>query len=712
MQIILQAEAGECGLACLAMVLSAHGPPQRLADLRQRFSTSLKGATLRQVMSMAASLGLTSRPLRVELDGLESLALPCILHWDLNHFVVLKKLRAGKATILDPAVGEKRLAFAELSRHFTGVALELSPTTRFQQAAPAPRIRLRQLTGPVQGLARALWTLFALALALECFAIVAPLYNQLVVDQAVASHDTDLLALLLAGFGFLILVQAGLCWARSWMAMVLGQTLGLQWATGVFTHLMRLPIDWFEKRHLGDIVARFGSVHTIQQAVTTAFIEALLDGIMALAALGMMLLYSAQLTLVVAAAMLVYGAVRWLSYSALHTTAAERVAAAARESTHFLETLRAMTPLKLFGRADERRAQWQNLFVEVQNRDVRSARIEIACTTANALIRGAENLLVFWLAAHAILAPASGQEPAFTLGMLFAFAAYKLQFTTRVSALIDYAVRLRMLGLHAERLADIALAPPENDTAAGDAAEDDLAGLEPSLALRGVSFRYGPDEPWILRDVDLQVRAGECLALIGPSGAGKTTLLKILLGVLKPTHGEVLYGGVPVGRLGLANVRRRIGTVMQDDVLLTGSLADNIGFFDPEPRQERIEACARLAQLHEDITAMPMGYRTIVGDLGAGLSGGQKQRLLLARALYRRPGILALDEATSHLDLANERAIAQVLKRLRLTRLVIAHRPETIAGAQRVVQVRDGHVTEVVSARSPAWPEAPPSWAA
>jgi len=259
-----------------------------------------------------------------------------------------------------------------------------------------------------------------------------------------------------------------------------------------------------------------------------------------------------------------------------------------------------------------------------------------------------------------------------------------------VSALIDYAVELRMLGLHAERLADIALEPPEPDQAPAS----DLAHLDASLELRDVSFRHGDGEPWILRHANLVVPAGQSVAITGPSGAGKTTLMKLLLGLLEPVEGEVRFGGMPMRQLGLKNVRAQIGTVMQEDALLTGSLADNIAFFDSRPDLARVQACAALALVHEDICRMPMGYQTLVGDLGSGLSGGQKQRLLLARALYRGPRILALDEATSHLDVERERAVAANLAQLPVTRLLIAHRPDTIAGAERVLVLEGGRLDE------------------
>lgn len=686
--LILQSEASECGLASIAMVASAHGLRVDLAELRRRFPISLKGANLRQLVHHAAALGFSSRPLRLDIEELGQLATPSILHWDLNHFVVLAKLTRKGALVLDPAVGKRHLSTAEISRHFTGVALELAPNADFKKQDAPPRVSLRQLTGSVVGLKRSLAQIFAVAAVLEMFAIVAPLMNQLVVDDVLTSGDRPLLTVIVLGFSLLLIVQTLLALARSWMVMVLGQTLSLQWMGNVFAHLVRLPTSYFEKRHLGDITSRFGAVNAIQRTLTTAAIEAILDGLMAVAALVMMLLFAPALAGIVMAAVVAYGLLRWAMYAPLRDAAAERLVLAAKENTHFLETLRAITPLKLFGREEERRARWQNLVVDVQNRDVRTAKLGIAFGTANTAIFGLENLLVFWVGSTLILDGQVGGTSSFTVGMLFAFIAYKGQFTGRVSALINYAVELKMLGLHSERLADIALEPPERDALP----ESDLAHLAPSIELRNVSFRYAEGEPWVLKGVNFKVEAGESVAITGASGAGKTTLLKIALGLLKPTEGEVLYGGQRIQQIGVQNYRRHVGTVMQDDVLMTGSLADNIAFFDVAVNQERVQGCAAVAQLHDDIVKMPMGYQTLVGDLGIGLSGGQKQRLLLARALYKEPKVLALDEATSHLDLIRERAVADVLDNMTLTRLVVAHRPETISSYQYVVQLLDGQL--------------------
>ena len=585
------------------MVAAFHGQHWQLADLRRRFPQSGKGANLKQLMAYASALGFAGRPLRLEPPDLGKLKRPCILHWDMNHFVVLKQVHGQRAiTVLDPAVGQRKLSMAEVSRHFTGVALELAPNADFKPEKTAPRVSLGQLTGKVAGLGPSLLTIGAVALALELFALAAPLLNQWVVDDAIVSQDRELLQVLMLGFGLLLLIQTTLGLARSWMVMLLGQSLSLQWLGNVFAHLVRLPTAYFEQRHLGDVVSRFGAVREIQRTLTTSAVEAVLDGIMAVAAWVMMGLYSLQLSVVVTVAVGAYGLLRWAAWAPLRNASAERLVLAAKEQTHFLETLRAIQPLKLFSREEERRSRWQNLLVDVQNRDVRTAKLSMLFSTGNTFIFGLENLVTLYLGAGLVMKVSNGGE-LFTIGMLFAFLSYKAQFTGRVAKLIDFVAEFKMLSLHAERLADIALEAPEKDSAPAH----DLSHLNPEIELRDVSFRYGEGEPWILRNANFRVGVSENVAITGASGAGKTTLLKIALGLLQPVEGEVLYGGQPLKQIGLQNFRAQIGTVMQDDVLLSGSLADNIAFFDAEADLQRVQTCAQLAQLHEDIARMPMG---------------------------------------------------------------------------------------------------------
>lgn len=679
MKLILQSEVAECGLACLAMVSDAYGLRLDLSDLRRRFSVSLKGATLTVLIRHAEALNFSARPLRLELDSLRQLRLPAILHWDLNHFVVLKAFKGGKAVLLDPAVGERHMGMEVVSKHFTGVALELTPTTQFQPADERKPLRLQNLTDKVVGLRRALVQVFLLALALEVFALAAPLFNQFVIDEVILTADHGLLLVLAVGFGLLLTTQTCIGVLRSWILMRLGIDIRLQWTVSLFTHLLRLPPSFFEKRHLGDIVSRFDSIKELQNTLTTAIVSAILDGLMAILALGVMMAYSLLLTSIVLVATIAYGILRWTFYRPLRDASQERLVLAAKENTYFLETLRAVVPIKLAAFEVERRAHWQNLLIDVFNRDVKTQKLDILFTTASTYITGASALIFFTLGARQVM------DNALTMGMLMAFTSYAGTFSGRVNALIGYIIDLKMLGLHAERVADIALELPESTPGV----ETDISRLAPRIEVRNLSFRYAEGEPWVLKDVNFVIEAGESVAIVGPSGCGKTTLLKILLGLLAPTEGEVLLDGVPVRRLGLQAYRSMVGAVLQDDALMTGSLEENIAFFDNHTNQERISDCAKLAAIHDEIQQMPMGYQTLVGDMGNTLSGGQKQRVLLARALYRNPRLLMLDEATSHLDIFNEQRIVKALAELKLTRIVVAHRKETIDGAGRIIALGD-----------------------
>jgi ATP-binding cassette subfamily B protein RaxB len=681
--VLLQTEAAECGLACLAMVASYWGHRIDLAGMRRRFSVSLKGATLKSLIAMAKALGLQSRPLKLELEHLKDLSLPCLLHWDMNHFVVLKAIKRGTAIIHDPAVGERRLPIADVSRHFTGVALELTPASGFQPADERQRFTLRSLMGRVVGLKRGLAQLLVLGVSLQVCALIAPFYMQWVIDEAVVAADRDLVTVLGLGFLLLVIMQAAMGAMRSWITSVLATNLNVQWLSNAFAHLMRLPLPYFEKRHLGDIVSRFGSIQTIQRTLTAQFVEGVIDGLLVVGTLTVMLLYSGQLTAVASAAVVVYALLRWAIFHSLKEASAEQIVHAARQQTHFLESARGVQSLRLFNRTEERRIGWMNALVDQFNAELRVARLSISYQTANTLLFGVERVAVIWLAALAVL------DTKFSVGMLFAFISYKDQFSQRVASLVDKLFELRMLRLHGERVADILHAEPEQTR---EEIEVDASRITPAIEVRNVSFRYADGEPYVLKGLNLGIPAGQCLAITGASGCGKTTLVKLLLGLLEPIEGEILVGGVKLSQLGLSNYRQMVGSVMQEDHLFSGSIADNISFFDPAPNPQRIEACAKQAAIHGEIVAMPMGYNTLVGDIGTGLSGGQRQRILLARALYRSPRILVLDEATSHLDIWNEQQVNQAIRQVPLTRIIVAHRPETIGMAQRVVVLQGGVV--------------------
>lgn len=679
--VMLQTEAAECGLASVAMVAAFHGYQSDLLTLRQRFPTSLKGMTLADMVRIADSLCLSSRALRLELDEMGQLKLPCILHWNLNHFVVLAKVEKGGIVIHDPATGRLHVKWEEVSRSFTGIALELNPTAQFRKAEVKQQVPLRSLLSGLSGLRHTVLQIFLLALVLELLAIVSPLFTQWMVDGVLLSADRDMLKVLVAGSLLVVISQVAVSALRSWAVLNLSTAMGLQWMNRVFSHLLRLPVAYFEKRFIGDVASRFQGVATIQQTLTSYFIEAILDGLLAVGTLVLMLIYSPVLTLIAIAGLGVYGLLRWAWYGYLKEITEKQLVIGARQESHFLETLRGIQAIKLFQRQGERRSAWLNLLVEQTNTAVQAEKVGIAYRISNTLLVGLEQAAVLWFGASLVL------DNVFSVGMYMAFASYSAQFSSRMVSLIDKAVSLRMLRLQTERLADIVLTEPEPLPSLAVALP-----TESSIEFRNVSFRYAENEAWVCRHLSFRVEPGESVALVGPSGCGKTTMLKLILGIFTPEEGDILIGGVSSKQLGPHGIRELCACVMQDDHLFAGSLADNIAFFDPKPDRQRIEACARLAAIHDTISTMPMGYQTLAGDMGTTLSGGQKQRVLLARALYKTPSILLLDEATSHLDTGLERQVNDAVSALSLTRLIVAHRPETIASADRVVLLGEGPV--------------------
>ena len=672
--VILQTEASECALACLGMVAGYHGHHVDLLELRKTHAISLKGVALGDLIRIAHTLSLSCRPVKADMDTLRHLRLPCVLHWDFTHFVVLKHVGKRHLVIHDPALGVCKVPLEAVTRHFTGVALELWPAETFRPRAPAPAIGIRQLMGNVTGLRRSLAQIVALAITLELFALASPLLLQWVVDEVVVSADRDLLLTLGIGFALLLVLQQMIVAVRGWAVVYASSVLNVQWRTNLFSHLVSLPVQYFEKRQLGDVMSRFGATDKINQVLTHSFLEALVDGLMSVITLGMMFMYSSLLGGIAVAAMGLYALARWIWYGPLQRANEDQIVRSAKQDSHLLETVRGVKTIKLFGRQDERRAAWTNLFVNKTNAEISIQRLEMSYRLLNGLMAGFEHILIICLGAKLVL------DGHFTVGALIAFNAYKSQFDSRITSLIDKMFEARMLGLQAARLADIVC---EDAEPGGSGAPVD--GDDATIHIRQMSFRYAPHEPAVLEEVDLTIGAGESVAITGPSGCGKSTLVNLLLGILPPSSGQITVGGYDTQGPQVQTLRAIVGTVLQDDVLFAGTIEDNICFFDAKPDPAWIRQCAGMAAIHDEIAAMPMGYASLVGDMGTILSGGQKQRILLARAFYKRPRILLLDEATSHLDTTREAQVNEAISALNITRVFVAHRAETIATAKRVI---------------------------
>lgn len=676
--VIHQTETAECGLACLAMICGYFGKNIDLISLRRKFNLSARGANLAGINGIAEQLGMVTRALSLELDELGALKMPCILHWDFSHFVVLVSVKRNRYVLHDPARGRRYLGREEMSRYFTGIALEVWPGSEFQAETQQTRISLRSLINSIYGIKRTLAKIFCLSVVIEAINLVMPVGTQLVMDHAIPAGDRGLLTLISAGLMFFILLRAAVSMLRAWSSLVMSTLINVQWQSGLFDHLLRLPLAFFERRKLGDIQSRFDSLDTLRATFTTSVIGFIMDSIMVVGVFVMMLLYGGYLTWIVLCFTTIYIFIRLVTYGNYRQISEECLVREARAASYFMETLYGIATVKIQGMVGIRGAYWLNMKIDAINSGIKLTRMDLLFGGINTFVTACDQVVILWLGAGLVI------DNQMTIGMFVAFSSFRGQFSERVTSLTSFLLQLKIMSLHNERIADIALHEKKEKKPEIEI----VAHMGPiSLETNDLSYRYDSQSAPIFSALSLSVAPGESVAITGASGAGKTTLMKVLCGLFEPDSGRVLINGIDIRQMGINNYHRMIACVMQDDRLFSGSIRENICGFAEEMDEEWMVECARASHIHDVIMNMPMGYETLIGELGEGLSGGQKQRIFIARALYRKPGILFMDEATSALDSESEHFVNVAIKNMNITRVIIAHRETTLKTVDRVISI-------------------------
>lgn len=683
---VRQTEAAECGLACLAIICARLGADVGLSEIRSRYPASSRGMTARDIIEVANGLDLTARAVRCEIEELSQLAVPAILHWKMNHFVVLLCVRRRSVVVQDPAGGVRRMAFSEVNKLFTGVAIEVAKSPRFKKRKERSPLNLASLITWSPATWAGLAQILILSVLIQVYVVASPFYLRLAIDEAALKGDLSLLALLATGFAMFAVFNAGAAALRALALQKQSALLGWDMTRRIFHHMLSLPLQWFQRRRLADTMTRFESVEPIRNLVANGLVGSIIDGVLSVVTLIMMFIFAWPLAVISIAGFAIYLALRLALLPILLRFSAEALAASIAEQGKRIENLRAIQTIKVMGAEGEKEADWANRYAEMIRSVQRTAILGITTSCAQTLL---DSLVMIATIYFGVISIIDGQ---LTIGGLYAFMAYRTQFAGRAQNLLDQFIAWRLMDIHSERLADIALTAPEPGLDVAGLSSRPMAG---QITLRGLAFRYSPQDRLVFSGLNAVIRQGEFVALVGPSGVGKSTLLKLIAGLYPASAGEVVIDGLSLQSWGPRAVRRNLGVVMQDDELLAGTIADNVTFFAEEADPKRIWECLRLAAMDGDVEEMPMGLETFVGDMGSALSGGQKQRVLLARALYKNPKVLLLDEATSHLDLEREMSINAALRALKMTRIIIAHRPETVAAAERILLVTPGGLMEV-----------------
>lgn len=672
--VILQQERSECGLACLAMIAAYFGRDSDLCSLRKESGLSANGASFQDLLGVAGRLHLIARPVRLSLSDLPCLELPAVLHWRMNHFVVLVRVTRRRFIIHDPATGRRTVDLAEFDQSFTGVALEIKRGRKFQPYKDRKRTTFATYVGSFRHLYRYIALIFSLSLVTQILALVPSVASQIIIDEVALGQDRSWLYRALGGLAIVMVVATLLEGLRGWTSLYAGTRLTANSTACIIDHLFKLPSSFVAQRHLGDLMSRLESLTPIRQALAEDIVSTVVQLIVLISSLSLMFLYSPWLTLVSVAGL---SLTLLLILSLLPRTrrlSEQTLVHQAAQNSSLLESLKGYETVCGLGLSGSRSLHWQQSFYAAVNARAEQGRLTIFRTAANGIIGTAEQVAFLAVGIADIL------DKEITLGVLFAFIVLRARFGSAAFALTDLLQRLALLKVHTDRLSDIVLQQPDPESLRGAR----NVRINGSLCVSDLAFSYDAVTP-VIENFACDIEAGANVVITGPSGCGKTTLLKILAGQLDFNSGQILLDGIERSLWNKQSLRDQCAIVMQNDCLFQGSIAENISAFSTAPDLARVRDAAIGAEIWADIQKLPMGTETLLGDSGIALSGGQVQRLTLARALYRRPRILFLDEATSHLDVATEKHVLRNIARFDMTIISVAHRPDAIALAEQII---------------------------
>lgn len=681
---VLQVAAGDCAHACLSMVLDAHGSKVSIEDLRGSHEAAVEGISIKRMLHAASQFKLSGRAVRAGLKNLSALRLPAILHWNFNHYVVLESIDANGATVLDPSYGRRRISIEDLSGHYTGIAIEFWKMQEYRRVRRLVRTSLSDLWSSMRGAKRSALTVVLLSFMVQGLLLVGPLLFSVVIDQAIGFESNSVLLAI-----FLAIVAASLLSAvsdllRKLSLLSLGSQLAAQINFNLVNHLLRLPFDYFQRRRLSDLMSRIDSIRVLKDALTEGAVPVFVDGVFSIITLIVLFSVSPMAAFVTLGLLLVFASIKVVTYPRMRARAEEVIDREADEQAVLMETVRGIQTVKTMNAERVRLSAWHGASVLSLQSNQRMQEMASTLETTRVGITTLDFALVTAICAGMVI------DGEISLGALFAVVALRQQFQDRAYPLINRCFDFRLVGMRLQRLADITRTPPEIPDTAGNTRISVVEKGE--IEINDLRYRYSQDSNWVVDGVSLHVRAGEFIAINGQSGGGKSTLIRLLIGLLAPEEGEIRIDGRILDRSSIEAYRADIAVVMQDDELFSGTIFDNISGFDPDVDIERVRAAAEMADIALDIDRMSTGYFSFIGDMGSALSGGQRQRILLARALYRQPRILFLDEGTANLDPERESNIVNALRGLGITTVCVAHRSRTLEAADKVYEMRGGRL--------------------
>jgi ATP-binding cassette, subfamily B, bacterial len=680
---IRQMEDADCGAACLAMVLGYFGKRADLRELRDITGANRDGVTALSIVNAARAYGLRARGVQADTGDLRHLPRGSILHWEFSHFVVFERVTRGGIRVIDPAHGRRVVPVNDLRRAYTGVAIICEPSDDFGRGRSRAKGTWRYLR-PMLRQSRNMARVIATSLLIRLAALGLPLLTALVVDEIVPRNDHRLLLVLTAGVGVVIGYNFLAAFLRANLLLELRTRLDMGLTMGFIDHLVKLPYSFFLRRSSGDLMMRLESNTMVRDILATGTLSAALDGSFASLYLILLFVVSPALAVVVLVLALLQIATLVLAWRRNQRLMSGSLQAQADTQSYAYELLAGIETLKASGAEHRGVDRWGGLFADQVNIDLTRGRLTAAVDSVMSTLQLASPLVILMVGTFQVLA---GHM---SLGTMLSVAALGAGFLGPLASMVSSGLQLQLLTSYMQRINDVLDTPSEQH---GEHVRP-APRLTGQIRADGVSFSYGKLAPPVLSDVSLEIQPGQHIGIVGRSGSGKSTLAHLLLGLYRPTSGRIEYDGQDLASFDAGSVRRQLGIVTQRPYLFGSSVRENITLTNPELPLEAVAEAARIACVHDDIAAMPMGYDTQLHDGGASVSGGQRQRIALARALVSRPSILLLDEATSELDTVTEQKIYANLDAISATTIVIAHRLSTIRNADLILVMDEGRIVE------------------
>ncbi len=682
---VLQAQASECGLACLAMIANFHGHRIDIAYMRSLLAVSRKGNSLAQLADAASRLGLDARGFALEsTDELSKVALPCILHWDGTHFVVLESISGGKFTIHNPAFGKRILPAADVREHFSGVVLELEPRMNFTAVRQSRGSTLIPLLKATRGLGSTISHLLILSLAISVLGLMTPILLQVALDTVLPQFDLDLLTLLVLGLGGFMIFEATGRWLRDIVILRAAQLFQTSLTRNVVNHAFRLPLNYFELRHPGDMIARLDSLTHVKQTLAGGLVTALADSIMSILLVAMMFFYSPVMTVIVLLTVVILLALRFMFLPRIKNYTTASLEAHSVERAHLLDGLREVRSVKAANAADFITGRWYDSFVRYVNADYLAKRSEYGVDYLLHVLFAVSTVTTLYVGITGVM------QSTLSIGMLYAFFFLRQSFFERVEHATRELIHLSLTGVHLARMDDIIFEEAEGQ----ESGQPMRRFIRRTVALENVTVQFSEADGAVLQGVDLSIDVAkqEAIAIIGPSGAGKSSLLRLLASLQKPHSGQLTIDSIPLARFGTLEYRSNIGAVFAEDGLFSGSVADNLSLFNPEISVALMQDALQTVGLADVVAELPQGLGTVIANEGGILSTGQRRRLLVARALCREPRLLLLDEVTANLDPATERALVEHILAVPCAKVFVTHSTSLLSRMDRVYSIQNGRL--------------------